>query len=93
MPRTTPETFTCAQLWQRMMVWSDGKVLPCCSDIFGHLALGNAWTDSLYALWHGEAFTRYREIHAQGDYKELTACRSCSIPRMAASERIAPPEF
>lgn len=86
--RVVPESFCCAQLWQRMVVWSDGTVLPCCTDAKALMALGNAYADSLYDLWHAPEFRAYRAIHMKGEYQQLQACRECSIPRMAVSQRV-----
>jgi radical SAM protein with 4Fe4S-binding SPASM domain len=89
--RVVPQSFCCAQLWQRMVVWADGTVLPCCSDAKALMALGNAWTDSLYDLWRGPDVEAYRAIHMKGEYRRLQACRECSIPRLAASQRVQAP--
>lgn len=74
--------FTCPYLWQRMSIGADGKILMCQCDDMEERILGNAYTDSLYSIWHGEALTEARRIHTRHTgYKELEPCKHCAYPR------------
>ncbi len=78
------DDFVCAQLWQRMFVLQDGTITPCCGDLDAQEVLGNAWTDSLRDVWLGDKFSRLRDLHWSGRYKEMKICRTCTLPYTVA---------
>ena len=43
-----------------MFVASDGNVMMCNSDEYGDEIIGNALTEKIYDIWHGEKFNRIR---------------------------------
>ena len=78
------ENFSCPQLYQRVVVGSDGKVMMCSNDEDGEVIIGNAYEESIYDIWHGEKLNKIREIHSQKDgFKALDVCKHCYYPRKA----------
>ncbi|MDA9101230.1 SPASM domain-containing protein, partial [Omnitrophica bacterium] len=58
----------------------DGTVIPCCGDVQNRLALGKAQDSTIQDLWHSDQLNRYRELHQQGRWQEIEACRKCGLP-------------
>lgn len=75
------EDFTCPQLYQRLVIGSDGRVLLCANDEDGRYYLGDVNLESVYEIWHGEKITNVRKIHASGKFKDIEVCRRCYLPR------------
>ena len=82
--------FSCPQLYQRIVVGSDGKVLMCSMDDEGERSIGNANFQSIHEIWPGEKMNELRRIHAKKDgFKEINVCRKCHIPRTVEKDEIA----
>lgn len=78
------DNFSCPQLYQRLVVGSDGNVLMCANDEDGEGILGNAYQQSIHEIWHGKELNRIRDIHRQdGGFLSLDICRLCYYPRKA----------
>lgn len=76
------ENFSCPQLYQRIIVAADGKVLMCANDEDNMGIVGNLHEESLYNIWHGEKLQKIRDIHKQeAGFKQLPICRKCFLPR------------
>lgn len=76
------ENFSCPVLYQRLVIGADGKILLCSNDEMGMHPLGDANTDSLYAVWHGPKLREARAIHRRHrGVAELEPCRHCYLPR------------
>lgn len=75
------EDFSCPQIYQRLVIGSDGKVILCANDEDGKYILGNVNDESVYDIWHGEKMNRVREIQKEGKYNTLEVCRECYLPR------------
>lgn len=76
------ENFSCPQLYERLFVASDGKVMMCNSDEFGKHVIGNAYEENIVDLWHGKNLTNIRELHnKQNGFKQMEMCRKCFYPR------------
>lgn len=73
------EHFPCHQVWQRLVVLWDGKVVMCCGDWQGEYLLGDAQKTSLYELWHGEKYNRVRELQAKGIFNDPPVCARCEV--------------
>lgn len=72
--RKTP----CPELFNNhLVVLSDGRVTPCCSDYNGALCMGFANQDNtLEAIWNSERAQRFRKAHESGRYPKF--CLKCS---------------
>lgn len=76
------ENFACPQLYQRVVVGSDGKVMMCSNDEDGEIVIGDAYTQSIHEIWHSKELNRIRDIHNKQDgFKSLNVCKLCYYPR------------
>lgn len=71
----------CPYLWNRIIVNHDGRVRFCENDWKGEHAVGNANTQSLKEIWHGEAYTKLRSSHVEGtfDHPYCFGCKDWSV--------------
>lgn len=84
------ENFSCSQLYQRIVVGSDGKVMMCSNDEDGENIIGNAYEETIHEIWHGENLNKVREIHnKQNGFKEISVCKLCYYPRKAVPDEQA----
>lgn len=73
--------FSCPQLYQRLVIGSDGRVLLCSNDEDGMQILGDVHDHSVYEIWHGEKLNQIRKLHQNGKFTELHVCQKCYLPR------------
>lgn len=71
----------CPQIWQRIVVTWDGKVVMCCRDwesenVLGTLDYSNG--KNLEYFWRGEALNNIRRLHLEKRLEAVTACSKCS---------------
>ncbi len=84
------ENFSCSQLYQRVVVGSDGKVMMCSNDEDGEKIIGNAYEETIYDIWHGDKLNKIRELHNEYDgFKKIDVCRACYYPRKAVADEQA----
>lgn len=84
------EDFACPQLYQRLVIGSDGNILLCSNDEEGEEILGNAYKDDIYDVWHGEKLRQIRELHnCKGGFMSMDICRHCYYPRKAIPDEEA----
>ncbi len=78
------DNFSCPQLYQRLVIGSDGKVMMCSNDEDGKIIIGDSNNQTIYDIWHSKLLNRYRAIHAHNnEYKNLPHCKECYYPRKA----------
>lgn len=76
------EGFSCPQHYQRLVIGADGLVMMCSNDEENSVIVGDAKTDSVHSIWHGEKLSAIRELHRRKDgFKEMEVCRKCYLPR------------
>ncbi len=75
-------TFSCPQLYQRLVVGSDGNVLICSNDESGRCKMGNIRELSIFEIWHGEKINSIRKLHNENRFKEVELCKHCYLPRV-----------
>jgi MoaA/NifB/PqqE/SkfB family radical SAM enzyme len=84
------ENFVCPQLYQRVVIASDGRASMCSSDDYVDLPVGNANEQSIYEIWHGETLNKMRKTHLQKDgFLKLEPCRICFYPRKTEVDETA----
>ena len=71
------EDWACPQLWQRMTIEFNGRIMPCNNDDYGKLSPGNAENKSIYESWHDPIVEKARQLHKQGQSHQVTACQGC----------------
>ncbi|MBI2305505.1 MAG: radical SAM protein [Chloroflexi bacterium] len=67
----------CLFLWERMTIFSDGRVPFCGCDADCSVAVGDVNDQSLQDIWRGEGFQAARAAHQRGDYASLPLCADC----------------
>lgn len=76
------KNFSCPQFYQRLVVGADGRVMMCSNDEENWHVMGDANTETIYEIWHGEKLQAVRDAHKQpAGFMEIAACRKCYIPR------------
>jgi len=80
------KNFSCPQLYQRLAVGADGKIMMCSNDIENEQVLGNAYTQTIHEMWHCTKLERARSIHKlHKGIKEYNVCSKCYLPRKTES--------
>ena len=67
----------CQSLYDSMPVFYNGDVGLCCRDPFCEDNMGNVGNSSVEAVWTGEKFQKYRELHERGEWDQIPACKGC----------------
>jgi radical SAM protein with 4Fe4S-binding SPASM domain len=84
------DNFACPQLYQRLVVGSDGRVMMCSNDEDTNHPVGDAYKQSIHEIWHGVEMNKVRETHSRQDgFKEINVCRNCYYPRKAVPDEVA----
>lgn len=73
--------YVCGYLFDRLIIFSDGRVALCPPDANGYFDHGNVFTDDPIAIFNDKHFTKYREYMEAGRGGELEHCRNCTLPR------------
>ena len=83
------KNFTCPQLWQRMVIGSDGRVMVCGNDEMSSHIVGDVNEESMNDIWHGKKMNKAREIHSRHKgTEEMEVCKACYLPRETQREKI-----
>ncbi len=69
----------CKWPWERVVINSDGRVVPCCNDFNGLHSMGNVFEQSFREIWFGAKYNRFRKniIHK---WREIPLCAHCPVP-------------
>lgn len=74
--------FSCPQLYQRLVVSSQGKVCFCTNDDFAQHPIGDANIQSIYEIWHGDLLNDIRKKHLNNQFLCVDVCsKGCYVPR------------
>jgi len=74
--------FICPQLYQRLVVGADGRVLLCANDEQSEHIIGDARTQTIHDIWHGKPMNEVRQMHRQQDgFLQMPLCCKCYLPR------------
>ena len=71
----------CPQIWQRIVVTWDGKVIMCCRDWDSKNVLGKldySEGRDLEYFWRGAKLQNIRKLHLENKVDDITACSECS---------------
>ena len=84
------EGFSCPQLYQRIVVGSDGSVMMCSNDEDNTNVIGDANIQSLKEIWHGEKLNAVRSLHkCKNGFLNINVCKKCYLPRMTEDNEVA----
>jgi radical SAM protein with 4Fe4S-binding SPASM domain len=76
------DDFTCPQQYQRLVIGADGLVMKCSNDEENREVIGDARTQTVHEIWHGEKMQKVREMHLQPrGFLNSPVCRKCYLPR------------
>lgn len=76
------EDFVCPQLYQRLVIAADGRVLLCANDEYSEHIIGDARHQSVHEIWQGTALAEIRKQHRlQSGFRNVEICRKCYLPR------------
>ena len=84
------ENFSCPQLYQRLVVGSDGRVMMCSNDEDTQHPVGDVNLQTIHQIWHGEKMNSARKILSKKNgFKNISICRACYYPRKAIKDEKA----
>ena len=69
----------CPALWSYLVVLSDLRLVPCCSDINGELALGDVREAPLTTWWRHPRLQALRRAHLALDFSAFPLCADCEF--------------
>jgi len=67
----------CPEVFDKLSVYWDGRVSPCCRDFDGYMLLGDVQSQPLAELWKSEQVAFYRDCLAKGEYDRFKLCKVC----------------
>lgn len=67
----------CAELWFKIVIRWDGKVVLCCHDWEPIHILGDVNKTSISEIWNSDQFEQIRRVHANNMYHKVKLCRNC----------------
>lgn len=79
-PKDKKKYIPCTFLWQALVIFWDGSVLPCTQDFHGYCTLGNVREETLARIWNGEKMVRLRQKILRRDIADLETCSQCDRP-------------
>lgn len=71
----------CQDIFERMIIYSNGDVALCCADDNGFYKLGNVIESDPIRVYNNKIFNHYRKMMLESRILELKYCKDCSIPR------------
>ena len=78
------DNYICQDVFERMLIYSNGEVALCCAYDNGFFKMGNVVDSEPIEIFNNEIFTHYRKMMLKGKILELKHCETCSIPRSRA---------
>jgi pyruvate-formate lyase-activating enzyme len=72
----TGSPYPCNDLFERIVILSNGEFALCCQDYSG-LIRSNVRDTPILAAFHSKPFEEIREVHLKGDIRSLQMCRDC----------------
>jgi len=72
----------CKWPWERVVINSDGHVVPCCNDFNSSYSMGNVFDQSFHDIWFGTKYNRFRESMLTRRRK-IPLCSQCPVPGQA----------
>lgn len=73
----TQNKYRCSQLWQLLVVDSNGDILPCLQDYKKQYVLGNLKDMLIKEAWHSKKMNDLREKHLNSSWHEADMCFKC----------------
>jgi len=88
----TPEKYgimgmKCKEVYDKIIVFSDGGIGLCCGDQFGKYENGNIFGNNPIELYNRGNFIHYRKEMEKGNILELELCSKCSVAHSILKKR------
>ena len=80
--KNSPIRTTCTFPWNALVIYWDGKVLPCTQDFFGCYVLGDASVSPLKEIWNNEKIAGLRKKLSQKKLADFSPCSECDRIRV-----------
>ena len=77
LDRSAEDRLACRQLWLRLVVLSNGELVPCSQNIDGELSLGNIRDMSIAEAWQSEKMMDLRAQHITNRIPKECVCSGC----------------
>ena len=77
LDRGTDDRLPCRQLWLRLVVLSNGELVPCSQNIDGELSLGNLNDMTIADAWQGDKMMDLRAQHLTNRIPDECVCSGC----------------
>jgi radical SAM protein with 4Fe4S-binding SPASM domain len=71
--------WACPQLWQRLTISWDGRIMPCVNDHFCKMSFGRFSEISLEEAWRDVRLNQMRDLHDKGRAHEIEGCVDCPL--------------
>jgi len=78
----------CPEIYERLVIFSDGSLALCCFDQFGRYEIGNILDEDPVKLYNSKYFIHYRELMRKGEIQNLELCKNCPIVYSIATRQI-----
>lgn len=76
----------CSWVYERVVINSDGAVVPCCYDLHSEHIMGNIFKESLKDIWKNKKYQSFR-VQICKDRKSIAICNTCSENRSSISKK------
>lgn len=73
------ENVKCDEVFNRMIIFSNGTIGLCCGDQFGYYQTGSILENDPVELYNHSIFKLYRAGMNAGNIFELELCKSCIV--------------
>lgn len=77
LDRNKEERLPCRQLWLRLVVLSNGELVPCSQNIDGELSIGNIKDMTIAEAWQGDKMLELRAQHLTNRIPDSCVCSEC----------------
>ena len=75
--RNNVDRLPCRQLWLRLVVLSNGELVPCSQNIDGELSIGNIKDMTIREAWLGDKMLDLRASHLTNRISKDCVCHDC----------------
>jgi hypothetical protein len=72
-------SYPCNGIYERLLIFWDGRVPQCNGDVDGELILGDLNEDSITGIWNCERLQAVRRVHEEGQLEKLPMCLHCDL--------------
>jgi len=85
----------CAQLWQRLVILADGRVMPCCGG-YDYLSdepwvVGNIHESTIEEIWNMPKLVEARQRHKEGLSHYIETCCKCRVRKLVLKKMNSEP--